>query len=130
MLWEETEQGLVSEIYLRDSEITALEHEIREAAKSMEELKREKREALNVAMSYATRTKAQFTEFLQSSSRGSSSTNSPSSCRSSCSSSSSSSYTSKASGKERSPSHQNEQYAHRPYHLAAEASNYRTRSTS
>merc|ERR1719428_403222 len=53
MLWEEKEQGLVSEILLRDSELTALEHEIREAAKTIEELQMAKCEAEDVAMSRA-----------------------------------------------------------------------------
>jgi len=52
--WEEKEQELVSEIHLRDSELTALEHEIREAAKTIEELKRANREAEDAAMSRAT----------------------------------------------------------------------------
>merc|ERR1719420_2340298 len=52
--WEEKEQELVSEIHLRDSELTALEHELREASKTIEELKRADREAEDVDMSRAT----------------------------------------------------------------------------
>lgn len=52
--WEEKEQELISEIHLRDSELTALEHEIRESAKTIKELKRVNREAEDVAMSHAT----------------------------------------------------------------------------
>jgi hypothetical protein len=48
--WEEKEQELVSEIYLRDSELTALEHEVREAAKTIEELENANRESLQVAL--------------------------------------------------------------------------------
>merc|ERR1711904_76466 len=54
IIWEEKEQELISEIHLRDSELTALEHEIREATKTIEELKRANREAEDVAMSCAT----------------------------------------------------------------------------
>jgi len=48
------EQGLVSEIHLRDSELTALEHEVRKAAKVIEELKRTNRETEDEATSRAT----------------------------------------------------------------------------
>merc|ERR1719333_799520 len=42
ILWQEKDQGLVSEIHLRDSELTALEHQVRETAKSVEELQKAK----------------------------------------------------------------------------------------
>ena len=49
--WQEKEQALISEIHRRDSELTALEHEIREAAKTIEELKSANREAEDVTVS-------------------------------------------------------------------------------
>merc|ERR1719389_731447 len=55
ILWQEKEQGLVSEIHLRDSELTALEHQVRETAKSVEELQKAKDAAEDAATRHAMR---------------------------------------------------------------------------
>jgi hypothetical protein len=114
MQWEEKEQGLVSEIYLRDSELTALEHQVKEAAKSVEVLQSAKRDAEEKALQQGIRVQLLEAQLAHASYLESVGTLA-SLLRADSSEGGSDIWRSKAFSKERSPSHEHEQCVHRPW---------------